>query len=109
MSFNFIYISLNFDCRNLGTSARFNSWNNPALYMVGATPMCTQLKGLSPGQIGLCQRYTDHMPSVGRGAQIGIHECQSQFKSRRWNCSTIEGDSSVFGPVLERGMYHRAG
>ncbi|KAK3101682.1 hypothetical protein FSP39_005431 [Pinctada imbricata] len=76
--------------------------------MVGSTPLCTQLKGLSPGQIGLCQRYTDHMPSVGRGAQIGIHECQFQFQSRRWNCSIIEGDSSVFGPVLERASREAA-
>lgn len=71
--------------------------------MIGTQPMCTQLKGLSQGQVRLCQLFTDHMPSVGRGAQLGILECQHQFANRRWNCSTIEGDSSVFGPVLNIG------
>ena len=63
--------------------------------------MCTQVDGLSNGQIKLCQLYQDHMGSVSRGAQLGIRECQWQFKNRRWNCSVIEKDASVFGPVLE--------
>lgn len=85
---------------NLGVSSRLNVFRNPNLFMIGTQPMCTQLKGLSQGQVRLCQLFTDHMPSVGRGAQLGILECQHQFANRRWNCSTIEGDSSVFGPVL---------
>lgn len=74
------------------------------MYIIGAQPICTQVKGLSPAQIKLCQLYQDHMPSVSRGAQMGIRECQFQFRHRRWNCSTVD-DSSVFGPVLEIGMY----
>lgn len=66
--------------------------------------MCVALKGLSPGQIRICQLYYDHMPSVGRGAQLGIRECQYQFRNRRWNCSTVN-DESVFGPVMELGKY----
>ncbi|CAG5125417.1 unnamed protein product, partial [Candidula unifasciata] len=69
------------------------------LFILGAQPICTQLKGLSAGQIKFCQRYHDHMPSIGRGAKMGIGECQWQFRLRRWNCSTVQ-DSSVFGPVL---------
>ncbi|KAL8585853.1 Protein Wnt-5a [Nucella lapillus] len=76
------------------------TWRNPQLFILGAAPMCTQLKGLSPGQIKFCQLYHDHMPAIGRGAQMGIGECQWQFRFRRWNCSTVDGDSSVFGPVL---------
>lgn len=60
---------------------------------------CTQLKGLTQGQMRLCELYPDHMASVSRGAKAGIAECQWQFRNRRWNCSTVE-DSTVFGPVM---------
>lgn len=77
----------------------FEAWKNPQLYILGAQPICTQLRGLSAGQKGLCMKNHDHMPSVGRGAKLGIGECQWQFRMRRWNCSTVK-DSSVFGPVI---------
>lgn len=78
---------------------------NPNLYIVGTKTLCVQLKGLSLGQQKLCTLYHDHMPSVGSGAQMGINECQYQFRFRRWNCTTIQGDSSVFGPVLQIGKH----
>lgn len=78
------------------------AFRNPQLYILGAAPMCTQLKGLSVGQVKFCQVYHDHMPAISRGAQMGIVECQYQFRFRRWNCSTVD-DSSVFGPVLNIG------
>lgn len=68
--------------------------------------MCAQLRGLSLGQQKLCNMHYDHMPSIGTGAQLGIRECQYQFRFRRWNCSTIQGDSSVFGPVLQIRKNH---
>ena len=71
------------------------------LFIVGTKSMCLQLTGLSLGQQKLCTMYHDHMPSIGRGAQMGIMECQYQFRFRRWNCTTIQGDKSVFGPVLK--------
>ena len=43
------------------------------------------------------------MTSVAEGAHQGIQECQYQFRGRRWNCTTIEGDFSVFGRVLDKG------
>ena len=79
-------------------------WKNPHTYLVGAQPVCTQIEGLSLGQTKFCTVYQDHMSSVSRGAQMGIHECQFQFRHRRWNCSTVE-DSSVFGPVVDIGTY----
>ena len=69
---------------------------------------CAAVSGLSPGQNKFCQLYQDHMPSVSRGAQIGIRECQWQFRNRRWNCSTVD-DSSVFGSVTEGGKLQRGG
>lgn len=69
---------------------------------------CTELKGLSKGQTQLCNLYQDHIPHIGRGARLGINECQYQFKSQRWNCSTVD-DSSVFGHVLNIGMYKLKG
>ncbi|XP_066963899.1 protein Wnt-5b-like [Macrobrachium rosenbergii] len=84
---------------NLGLQG-YEVWRNPQIYLIGAQPLCTQIPGLSPGQTKLCQLYQDHMGSVGRGAKTGIHECQWQFRHRRWNCSTVD-DSTVFGPVLQ--------
>jgi hypothetical protein len=78
-------------------------WRQPQMYMVGSQPICVQAKGLTPGQQKLCHLYHDHMPAVSRGAAMGIQECQWQFRGRRWNCSTLEGDASVFGPVLDIG------
>lgn len=65
---------------------------------------CAKLKGLSKGQAQLCQLYKDHIPHIGRGARDGISECQWQFKTSRWNCSTVD-NSTVFGQVLTRGNF----
>ncbi|XP_031779559.1 protein Wnt-5b-like [Nasonia vitripennis] len=72
-----------------------------------ASSLCSSLKGLSQGQEKLCQLSHDHMPCVARGAKAGIHECQHQFRHRRWNCST-SNDESVFGPVLDLGSRETA-
>ena len=85
------------------SGAGLDMLQNPNLYIVGTKSMCISLTGLSLGQQKLCTLYHDHMQSIGRGAQMGIRECQFQFRNRRWNCTTIQGDSSVFGPVLEIG------
>ncbi|XP_058804725.1 protein Wnt-5b-like [Phymastichus coffea] len=69
--------------------------------------LCAALHGLSRGQLKLCQLSHDHMPSVARGARLGIHECQHQFRQRRWNCSTVD-DESVFGPVLDNASRETA-
>jgi len=84
---------------NLGMQG-LDVWRNPQIYVVGTSPLCSRISGLSPGQKRLCQLRQDHMSSVGRGARAGIAECQHQFRSSRWNCSTVD-DSSVFGPVLQ--------
>src|SRR5205085_182385 len=63
--------------------------------------------GLSKGQQQLCQLYKDHMALVGRGAKESISECQYQFRTSRWNCSTVD-DNSVFGPILTSGKLCRS-
>ncbi|XP_074645731.1 protein Wnt-5b-like [Tubulanus polymorphus] len=73
-------------------------WRNPSIYIVGAQPICHQLQGLSPGQRKLCMLYQDHMPSISRGAHLGIQECQWQFRTRRWNCTSIDG--GAFGQIV---------
>ena len=45
------------------------------------------------------------MPSVAEGAHVGITECQWQFRGRRWNCTTVDGDNTVFGKVIEYGKH----
>ena len=90
-------------CRNLGVQG-IDVMKNPQIYMVGAQPICTRLQGLSPGQQKFCTLYQDHMTAVSRGAQLGIRECQWQFRNRRWNCTTVD-DDSVFGPIVDIGEW----
>ena len=57
-------------------------------------------------------RYMDHMPSVSRGAEIGINECKRQFKDNRWNCSSVKNVASDYGVMPNTGkinvfVYHR--
>ncbi|CAD6190735.1 unnamed protein product [Caenorhabditis auriculariae] len=72
-----------------------------------ARPMCLQLKGLSSGQAQVCELFKDHMPAVSNGAQNAIQECQRQFSSHRWNCSTPYGSGYV-GPVHKLGTKEAA-
>ncbi|CAG5129976.1 unnamed protein product, partial [Candidula unifasciata] len=60
---------------------------------------CETLAGLVKRQRRLCRRNVELMDSVRVGAMMAIEECQSQFKYRRWNCST-ESSSKLFGNVI---------
>nr|CAH7760279.1 unnamed protein product [Callosobruchus chinensis] len=42
----------------------------------------------------------DHMNAVALGAKQALGECKHQFHNRRWNCSLLEDDANVFGPVI---------
>uniref|UniRef100_H2ZYH3 Protein Wnt n=2 Tax=Latimeria chalumnae TaxID=7897 RepID=H2ZYH3_LATCH len=68
---------------------------------------CERLKGLTNGQVQICQRHVEAMDSVKRGAEIAIEECQHQFQNRRWNCSTLDG-IHVFGKVITQGTREAA-
>lgn len=98
--------------RNLGVEGVAVWRGGSDLYVLGggngggaaSRTACMAVAGLSPGQLKFCHLYPDHMPSVSRGAQLAIKECQWQFRGRRWNCSTV-ADSSVFGPAVDVGLF----
>ncbi|CAJ0933223.1 unnamed protein product, partial [Mesorhabditis belari] len=80
---------------------------SPLLASSAARSQCTHLKGLSPGQSQICELFSDHMPAVGTGAHNAIQECQHQFRSHRWNCSTPFG-SGYIGPIHQLGTREAA-
>ncbi|TNN71894.1 Protein Wnt-7b [Liparis tanakae] len=66
---------------------------------LGANIICNKIPGLAPRQRALCQSRPDAIIIIGEGAQLGINECQHQFRSGRWNCSAL-GQRTVFGQEL---------
>lgn len=70
---------------------------------LGANIICNKIPGLAPRQRALCQSRPDAIIIVGEGAQLGIDECQYQFRYGRWNCSAL-GERTVFGQELRVGQ-----
>ncbi|XP_078509073.1 protein Wnt-4-like [Lissotriton helveticus] len=79
----------------------------PSLRALRDRDICSQLKGLTDGQLQLCRRQVEAMESVKRGAEVAIEECQHQFYNRRWNCSTLDG-VQVFGKLIMQGTRESA-
>ena len=76
-------------------------------------PICSSLPPevrLSAAQNKLCALYPDHMPIVGRGARLGLEECQWQFRAHRWNCSTAfySTHSTMPSPVMSQNTLDAA-
>lgn len=67
--------------------------------------MCSSVVGLVNVQRTLCRQNPDVMISIGKGAKLGVEECQYQFRFQRWNCSTVKRDASVFGKVMRKGKF----
>lgn len=83
-------------CRSLAVGHQYSS--------LGSQPiLCGSIPGLVPKQLRFCRNYVEIMPSVAEGVKIGIQECQHQFRGRRWNCTTINDNLAIFGPVLDKG------
>ena len=70
---------------------------------LGANIICNKIPGLAPRQRAICQSRPDAIIVVGEGAQMGINECQYQFRYGRWNCSAL-GERTVFGQELRVGQ-----
>ncbi|XP_017670089.1 PREDICTED: protein Wnt-4-like [Lepidothrix coronata] len=71
---------------------------------------CDGLTGLVEEQVHICQWQVEAMDAVRQGVELAVQECQYQFHSRCWNCSTLKG-LQVFGKVAvqstrEAGFIH---
>ncbi|XP_026476787.1 protein Wnt-1-like [Ctenocephalides felis] len=72
---------------------------------------CNSLKFLNEKQQDICLWNNKMLSIISLGAQLGIEECQHQFRNNRWNCSLAEEDhsidylskerSNIFGHVLD--------
>lgn len=71
---------------------------------LGANIICNKIPGLAPRQRAICQSRPDAIIVIGEGAQLGINECQYQFRYGRWNCSAL-GERTVFGQELRVGQW----
>lgn len=89
-------IDFPYPCRSLAVGHQYSS--------LGTQPiLCGSIPGLVPKQLRFCRNYVEIMPSVAEGVKIGIQECQHQFRGRRWNCTTVNDNLAIFGPVLDKG------
>ena len=45
--------------------------------------------------------------AIAKAMRLAIHECQHQFKDRRWNCPVNEWKKgkSIFGRIIQTGEY----
>ncbi|XP_063780598.1 protein Wnt-3a isoform X1 [Pseudophryne corroboree] len=76
---------------------------------LGTQPIpCGTIPGLVAKQMRFCRNYMEIMPSVAEGVKIGIQECQHQFRGRRWNCTTVNDNLAIFGPVLDKATRESA-
>ena len=73
-----------------------------AIATIERADTCENLTGLSKRQIKICKKHLEVMNSVKSGAALAIVECGVQFRTRRWNCSTLD-QGALFGSVLNQG------
>ena len=62
---------------------------------LGTPSICDQLaETLDAKQVHFCKKHPSFMLSVQTGASRAIDECKFQFRTRRWNCSTLDDTST---------------
>ena len=88
-------------CRYVGvtSSAYQKTILNPKL---NYRSKCSQIDVFETSQRALCTRAKNLLEVLSRGATLGIEECQHQFRHRRWNCTTYNNRTDVFGNILSR-------
>ncbi|CAD0205810.1 unnamed protein product [Chrysodeixis includens] len=62
---------------------------------------CHRLEYLVERQKQLCMLSDTMIKVLQTGAQQSVEECQHQFRHSRWNCSTVENSTDIFGGVLK--------
>jgi len=58
--------------------------------VVDPTRICRKVKRLRGKQSHICKNEPDSVKEIVKGAQLGIQECQFQFRDRKWNCTTAK-------------------
>jgi len=61
------------------------------------------LTGWTGMQRRFCRQYFGFTDTIRTAAKLTLSECQSQFKNRRWNCSTV-AKPRLFGRLPEVGL-----
>ena len=66
------------------------------------------LQPLTRKQRRVVTRNPGTIVAVAKGARVAIHECQFQFRNRRWNCPTTEDGrgGSIFGDIFKAGQFN---
>lgn len=64
------------------------------------------LQPLTRKQRRLVTKNPGTIVAVAKGARMAIHECQFQFRNRRWNCPTLDDSNSgsIFGDIPKGGQ-----
>ncbi|KAJ8301748.1 hypothetical protein KUTeg_020735 [Tegillarca granosa] len=64
---------------------------------IRANIICNKIPGLAPRQRAICRKRPDALVTIGQGVQLGMKECQHQFRNMRWNCTSLGHKNSMFG------------
>ncbi|GFO37625.1 protein wnt [Plakobranchus ocellatus] len=60
------------------------------LAVVDSSTICRKTRRLAGRQRKICRREPEIVAQVAQGARLALIECQWQFQSRKWNCSTAK-------------------
>ncbi|KAJ8674369.1 hypothetical protein QAD02_005631, partial [Eretmocerus hayati] len=67
---------------------------------VVGSAVCARIPGLGKLQREICRKSPHTMPILSEGAELGLRECQHQFRHHRWNCSHVVEDNQIFGHIV---------